>query len=65
MAENCAVKELPAEAFAEKMMNVMNNAGLSMSLAIGNNVGLFNAMAKLEQPETSLKIAQEAGLVER
>ncbi len=60
-----AFKELPADKFTEKLCTVFNNAGLSMALAIGNSVGLFDAMAKLEKPATSQEISLEAGLVER
>lgn len=60
-----AFQELPAEKFTEKLCTVFNNAGLSMALAIGNSVGLFDAMAKLEKPATSQEISLEAGLVER
>ena len=34
-----------SEAFAEKLADVLNGAGLSMMLSIGHRTGLFDAMA--------------------
>ncbi len=62
-----ATKELDqtkSEAFAEKMLGILNNAGLSLMTAIGHRTGLFDAMADMA-PATSDEIASNSGLNER
>ncbi len=53
-----------SDAFAEKMLGVLNGAGLAMMSAIGHRTGLFDAMAGLASA-TSAAIAAKAGLNER
>jgi SAM-dependent methyltransferase len=53
-----------AEAFAGRMMDVLNGAGITLMTSIGHQVGLFDAMADLP-PATSQEIARAAGLNER
>jgi 2-polyprenyl-3-methyl-5-hydroxy-6-metoxy-1,4-benzoquinol methylase len=53
-----------AEAFAEKMLGVINGAGVALMTSIGHRVGLFDAMAALPW-STSKQIAEGAGLNER
>ncbi len=60
-----ASKEMSEDEFSNKMLDVLNNSALSMGVAIGDYVGLFKAMAKLDQLKTSAEIASEAGLNER
>jgi SAM-dependent methyltransferase len=52
------------EAFAGKMVGVLNGAGLALMTSIGHRTGLFDRMATLP-PSTSEQIAQAAGLNER
>ncbi len=52
------------EAFAERMLGVLNSAALSLMISIGHKTHLFDLMAKLP-PSTSEQIAQAAGLHER
>ena len=59
-----SLDEAKSEAFAEKMLGVLNNAGLAMMTAIGHRTGLFDAMAGMK-PATSDAIAAKAGLNER
>ncbi len=61
-AGNCEMSE---EAFSSKMLDTLNCSALSMGIAIGDYVGLFEAMSKLEEPKTSFEIAAKAGLNER
>ncbi|MGH9941078.1 MAG: class I SAM-dependent methyltransferase [Pyrinomonadaceae bacterium] len=53
-----------AEAFAEKMLGVINGAALALMTSIGHRTGLFDTMAYLP-PSTSAEIAAAAGLHER
>ncbi len=53
-----------AEAFAERMMDVLNSGALAIMTSIGHRTSLFDAMAGLP-PSTSEQIASAAGLNER
>ena len=56
--------ESKAEAFAEKMLGVINGAGVALMTSIGHRTGLFDAMATLP-PSTPARIAEAVGLNER
>jgi hypothetical protein len=56
--------EARSEAFAGRMMDVLNGAGIALMTSIGHQVGLFDAMAG-RPPATSHQIAAEAELNER
>jgi ubiquinone/menaquinone biosynthesis C-methylase UbiE len=53
-----------AEAFAEKLTGVLNDAALAMMTSVGHRTGLFDRMADLPA-STSQEIANAAGLNER
>src|SRR5215207_2959710 len=53
-----------AEAFAERLMDVLNSGALALMTSIGTRTGLFEAMAGLP-PSTSEQIASAATLKER
>lgn len=53
-----------AEAFAERMVGVLNDAAIALMTSIGHRVGLFDALAGLP-PSTSAEVAAAAGLDER
>jgi 2-polyprenyl-3-methyl-5-hydroxy-6-metoxy-1,4-benzoquinol methylase len=53
-----------SEAFAERMIGVLNDGALALMISIGHRTGLFDAMAGLP-PSTSERIASAAGLNER
>ncbi len=53
------------EAFAQKLMTMLNNALTVTSMSIGHRAGLFDAMTRLPRPATSGEIAAAAGLEER
>jgi SAM-dependent methyltransferase len=52
------------EEFAGRMVGVVNDALLALSISIGHQTGLFDAMSTLP-PATSTEIAAAAGLQER
>jgi len=53
-----------AEAFAAKMLGVINGGALALMTSVGHRVGLFDAMGGLK-PSTSVQVAEVAGLNER
>jgi 2-polyprenyl-3-methyl-5-hydroxy-6-metoxy-1,4-benzoquinol methylase len=53
-----------AEAFAERMMDILNGASLALMTSIGHRTGLFDAMAGLP-PSSTEQIASAANLNER
>ena len=56
--------EIKAQAFAERMTDVLNNSVLALMISIGHRTKLFDTMAILP-PATSAQIAEAAGLQER
>ena len=52
------------EAFAERMVGVLNDSSLALMISVGHQTGLFDTMAKLS-PSTSEQIAKAAKLKER
>jgi 2-polyprenyl-3-methyl-5-hydroxy-6-metoxy-1,4-benzoquinol methylase len=53
-----------ANAFAQRMIQVLNDAGIAMMTSIGHRTGLFQVMSNLE-PSSAQVIAEEAGLDQR
>lgn len=53
-----------AEAFASRMLDILNSGAIAISTSIGHRTGLFDTMAELP-PSTSQQIANAAGLNER
>ena len=53
-----------SEAFADRMVSMLNDAALSMMVSIGHRTGLFDTMATIPD-STSQEIAEKAGLQER
>jgi len=53
-----------ADAFADRMVGMLNEASIALMASIGHRTGLFDAMADLP-PSTSHTIAEKAGLHER
>ncbi|MEM7581419.1 MAG: class I SAM-dependent methyltransferase [Mastigocoleus sp.] len=56
--------ENKAEAFAQKVLGVLNNGAIALMTSIGHRTGLFDAMADLP-PSTTREIANAASLNER
>lgn len=61
---NSNLDKSKAEAFADNLVNVLNNGALCLMFSIGHRTGLFDAMSKLP-PSSSGEIAEESGLNER
>ena len=53
-----------ADAFAQRMLQVLNDGAIAMMTSIGHRTGLFQVMSKLE-PSSAPAIATEAGLDKR
>ncbi len=53
-----------AEAFGEKVLDVLNGAALALMISVGHRTGLFDAMSELD-PSDSRTLAEAAGLQER
>jgi 2-polyprenyl-3-methyl-5-hydroxy-6-metoxy-1,4-benzoquinol methylase len=53
-----------ADAFAEKMLGILNGGAVSLMTSVGHRTGLFDVLAELP-PATSPEIAEQAGLQER
>jgi SAM-dependent methyltransferase len=53
-----------AEAFAERVLTILNDGALAVMISIGHRTGLFDTLANLP-PASSAQIAQAAGLDER
>ncbi len=53
-----------AEAFAERMLDILNSGAIALMTSIGHRTGLFDTLAQLP-PSTSQQIADAAGLNER
>ncbi len=58
------IDRVAAEAFAGKMVEIINGGFLALITSVGHRTGLFDAIAKLP-PSTSEEIASAAGLNER
>lgn len=63
MCQMCA-PVLTKDQFAEKLIGMMNYAGLAFMTSIGHQTGLFDTMSQ-RPPSTSAEIAAAAGLNER
>lgn len=53
-----------AEAFGDRMMDILNMGSLALMTSVGHRTGLFDAMSGLEA-STSQQISDAAGLSER
>ncbi|MFY0990636.1 class I SAM-dependent methyltransferase [Halomonas sp. C05BenzN] len=59
-----AFNERRAEAFAERLVEILNNGALCLMTSLGHRTGLFDTLAGMG-PATSGEIADRAGLQER
>jgi len=63
----CTLHKIDAnkiEAFAGKLLEILNNGALALMMSIGHRTGLFDAMSQMT-PSTSEQIAKAAGMNER
>ena len=58
------IDQAKAEAFAERMLDVLNSGAIALMTSIGHRTGLFDTMANMP-PSTSEQIADAATLNER
>jgi SAM-dependent methyltransferase len=58
------VDKSKAEAFAEKLIGMLNGGALALMTSIGHRTGLFDTLSEM-RPATSSQIAEQAGLDER
>ena len=63
-ADNKQFNENRSEQFAEKMLDVLNNGALCLTVSVGHRTGLFDTMSGLPS-STSPEIAEATGLNER
>lgn len=61
---NVELDQARVDAFAEKMLGVLNAGGLTLMLSIGHRTSLLDVLAEMP-PATSAEIAEKAGLQER
>jgi len=64
MCQACSINIDQQNAFAEKMVGIMNNAAIALMVSVGHRTGLFDSMAG-RLHETSVEVARNAGLNER
>jgi ubiquinone/menaquinone biosynthesis C-methylase UbiE len=57
--------ETRRDSFARKVIEILNHGALNLALGLGYRLGLFEAMAGIDQPRTSEFIAKRAKLDER
>jgi 2-polyprenyl-3-methyl-5-hydroxy-6-metoxy-1,4-benzoquinol methylase len=62
--ESLSIDQAASNGFAEKLLGILNNAGVALMISVGHRTGLFDTMG--EMPEaTSQQIADQSGLNER
>lgn len=61
---NADFQQDQSDAFADRLVGMLNEAALSMMISIGHQTKLFDTMADLPA-STTLQIAEQAGLQER
>lgn len=65
MEQKPAFDNVKAEAFAGKLLEILNGGCLSLLISVGHKTGLFDTLSSLEKPSTSEEIAKRANLNER
>jgi SAM-dependent methyltransferase len=63
--KSVVIDESKAEAFAGRMLDVLNSSLLGLMISIGHQTHLFDIMSRLSSPSTSAEIAKAANLNER
>jgi len=64
MAQEESAETAKAQAFAERLLTILNDGAVSLMISIGHRTGLLDAMRDAP-PSTSAEIAARAGLNER
>jgi 2-polyprenyl-3-methyl-5-hydroxy-6-metoxy-1,4-benzoquinol methylase len=65
MEQKSVYDNAKAEAFARKLLDILNSGCLSLLLSVGHKTGLFDTLSGLKNPSTAEKIAKKANLNER
>jgi len=65
MGSTVEIDALKLAAFGERMLSILNGGMAAVMISVGHRVGLFDTMAELSTPATSVEIAEAAGLDER
>ena len=65
MEQKSVFDNAKAEAFAGKLLEILNGGCLSLLISIGHKTGLFDTLSGLQNPSTSEEIAKKANLNER
>ncbi|HEU4446026.1 MAG TPA: class I SAM-dependent methyltransferase [Nitrososphaeraceae archaeon] len=63
--KSVVIDQSKAEAFAGRMLDVLNSSLLGLMISIGYQTNLFDIMSRLSSPSTSVEIAKAANLNER
>jgi hypothetical protein len=64
MAQDATYDAAKARAFAERLLNTLNQGALCLMISVGHRVGLFDVLRNLP-PATSAEITAKADLNER
>src|SRR4029079_2065054 len=65
MEQKSVFDNAKAEAFAGKLLEILNGGCLSLLISVGHKTGLFDTLSGLQNPSTSEEIAKKANLNER
>lgn len=65
MVQKPVFDNVKAEAFAGKLLEILNGGCLSLLISVGHKTGLFDTLSGLQNPSTSEEIAKKANLNER
>jgi hypothetical protein len=65
MLEKPGFDNTKAEAFAGKLLEIINGGCLSLMVSVGHKTGLFDTLSDLQTPSTSDEISRRANLNER
>ncbi len=65
MVEKSGFDNTKAEAFAGKLLDIINGGSLSLMISVGHKTRLFDTLSELQTSSTSGEIAKKAHLNER
>ena len=60
MLEKPEFDNTKVEAFARKLLKIINGGCLSLMVSVGHKTGLFDTLADLQTPSTSEEICKES-----
>lgn len=65
MASQSEASKESTEVYLERMSHIVGCGYATLGIALGNELGLFKAMADLDRPATAAEVAKEADCRER